>query len=110
MKIFKTVWDTLRELNSCWVGLVLHFLIIIWTFCLFSLPEGTTIRPLEWLVNSVSLNLAVFPIALLLALYDWWTGKKPVAVAGFFLCSSLYVAMFSHFLIFALMKRILQFG
>lgn len=92
------------------MGLVIHLLIVVWIISLFILPQNTLIRPLEWLVNGVSFNLVVFPIALVLALYDWRAGKKPVAVAGFVLWSSLYLAAIGYLLLVAFVKRIALSG
>lgn len=92
------------------LGLSVHVLIAVWFISLIVLPEGTPIRYLGWLVDSISLNSVTFPVALLLAIYDWRAGKKAVAICGFFLCSSIYLAAIGYFILFSILRSILLPG
>lgn len=87
MKIFKTVWDALRELNSCWLGVAINLLIFLVLVLSQIFPgDSQSWFPPAWVMLTLLFICLLSPVGLALAIRDYLTGERLVAVLGVMLC------------------------
>jgi hypothetical protein len=87
MAIFTMIRNAVRELNSCWMGVIMNGIVVLTVLLSIVFPPNSSyLVPTGWSAIAVFLIGGLSVAGIGLAVRDFFQGERFVACLGFGLC------------------------